>query len=68
MLIGGRKVINSGVFFSITNSRTNVRNDSSELEGLLHEMLSQKPFINQDICHINLNGERSIYTVSKYGK
>ena len=45
--------------FSVTNIRKNVQNDSSEFEGLLHEMMSQKPFINQETCHINLNGEKS---------
>ena len=44
------------------------KNDSSEFEGLLHEMMSQKPFINQETCHINLNDERIIYTVSTYIK
>ena len=29
MLIGGRKIVNSDVFFSVTNIRTNVQNDSS---------------------------------------
>ena len=31
-------------------------------------MVSQKPFINQEICHINLNGEKIICTVSTYIK
>ena len=60
MLIGGRKIVNSDVFFSVTNIRTNVQNDSSEFEGLLHEMVSQKPFINQETCHNNLNGARNV--------
>ena len=30
-------------------------------------MVSQKPF-SQEICHINLNGERNICTVSEYIK
>ena len=68
MLIGGRKIVNSDVFFSVTNIRTNVQNASSEFEVLLHKMVSQKPFINQEIFHINLNGERSICTVSAYVK
>ena len=55
ILTGGRNVLNSDVFFSVTNIRTNVQNDYSEFEGLLHKMVSQKPFINQDICHINFN-------------
>ena len=56
------------MYFSGTNIRTNVQNGSSEFEELLHEMVSQKPFINQDICHINFNGERIIYNVSTYIK
>ena len=60
MLFGGRKVFNSDVFFAVTNIRKNVQNDSSKFEGLLHEMISYKPFISQDICHINSNGEISI--------
>ena len=47
MLIGGRKIVNSDVFFSVTNIRTNVQNDSSEFEGLIHKIVSQKPFSNQ---------------------
>ena len=59
ILIGGRKIVNSDVFFSVTNIRKNVQNDSSEFEGLIQEMVSQKPFSNQYICHINLNGEKA---------
>ena len=68
ILIGGRKNVNSDVFFSVTNIRKKFQNDSSEFKGLLHEMVSQKPFISQEICHISLNGERSICTVSDYIK
>ena len=64
ILIGGRNIVNSDVFFSVTNIRTNVQNDYSEFEGLIHEMVSQKPFSNQEICHINLNGKKSICTAS----
>ena len=56
------------IYFSVTNIRTNVQNYSSEFERLLHKILSQKPFISQEICHINFNGERSICTVSTYIK
>ena len=52
--------------FSVTNIRKNVQNDSSEFEGLHNEMMSQKPYINQYACRVNLNGERSICTVSTY--
>ena len=40
MLIGVIKIVNIDVFFSVTNIRTNVQNDSSEFEGLLREMVS----------------------------
>ena len=52
----------------VTNIRTNVQIYSSWFEGLLQEMVSQKHFINQEICHINLNGKRIICTVSTYIK
>ena len=39
MLIGGRKIVNSDVFFSVTNIRTNVQNASSEFEVLLQKMV-----------------------------
>ena len=58
MLIGGRNNVNSDVFFLVTNIRKNVQNDSSEFEGLIHKMVSQKSFSNQEICHIDLNGEK----------
>ena len=51
--------MNSDVFFSVTNIRTNVQNDSSEFEGLIQKMVSQKPFSNQEICHINFNSEKA---------
>ena len=54
--------------FSVTNIRTNFQNDSSEFEGLIHEIVSHKSFSNQEICHINLNDEKSICTVSTYIK
>ena len=68
MLIGGRKIVNSDMCFSVTNIKTNAQNDYSEYEGLLQEMVAHKPFINQHIYQINLNGERSICTVSTYLK
>ena len=64
MLVGGRKIVNSYVFLSVTNIRTNVQNDYSDFEGLIHKRVSQKTFSNQEICHINLNGKKSICTVS----
>ena len=35
MLIGGRKIVNSDIFFGVTNIRKNAQNDSSDFEGLL---------------------------------
>ena len=68
MLIGGRKIVNSDVFFAVTNIRTNVQNYSSEFEGLLHEIVSKKPFMSQVICYINGNDETKLWTVSAYIK
>ena len=50
MLIGGRKIVNSDMFYKFTNTRKNVQNDSSEFEGLLHKMIPNKPFMSQEIC------------------
>ena len=55
MLIGGRKIVYTNLFFEVTNIRENVQNDSSEFEGLLHQMVSKKTFMSQDICYINGN-------------
>ena len=68
MLIGGRNVFNSDIFFEVTNIRTKFQNYSSEFEGLLHEMVSKTLFISQDICNNNGNGERKLCTVSAYIK
>ena len=54
--------------FSVTIIRKNVQNYYSEFEGLLHKMVSQRPFIIQEICHINFYGERSICNISTYIK
>ena len=45
MLIGGRKVVNSDNIFVLTNISTNVQEDSSEFEALIHEMISSEIFI-----------------------
>ena len=45
-----------------------MQNDSSEFEGLLHEMMSKELFINQEISYINFNGERKLSTVSNFMK
>ena len=68
ILIGGRKIVNSDENFLITNIRTNVQEDSSEFEALIHEMISFELFSNQEICHIGLNVEKIICTVSTYIK
>ena len=68
MLIVGRNIVNSDMFFAVTNIRTNIQNDTSEFEELLNEMVSKKPFISQEMCHINGNGKRNICTVSAYIK
>ena len=58
MLVGGRKIVYTDLFFEVANIRKNVQNYSSEFEGLLHEMMSNKPFMIPDICYINENCER----------
>ena len=58
MLIGGRKIVNIDNIVLITNIRTNVQEDSSEFEALTQEMISSELFSNQEICHIDLNGEK----------
>ena len=58
MLIGGKKIVNSDGIFLITNIRTNVQEDSSEFEVLIHEILSFELFSNQETCHIDFNGEK----------
>ena len=55
---GGKKIVNCDGIFLITNIRTNVQEYSSEFEALIHEMISLELFINQEICHIDLNGEK----------
>ena len=46
----------------------NVQNDSSRFEGSLHEMVSKKPFMNQEISYMNGNGEIKLSNVSDYIK
>ena len=65
MLIGGSKIMNSDEFFSVTNIRTNVHNDSSYFEGLIHKMVSHKSFSNQEMCHINFISEKS-YSICQH--
>ena len=68
MLIGERKVLNSDNIFVLTNIKTNVQEDSSYFEALIQEMISSEIFSNQEICHIDLNGEKRISSVSTYMK
>ena len=68
MLIGRRKIVNSDDIVLINNIRTNIQEESSEFEALFHKIISLELFSNQDICHIDLNGEKRIGTVSKYIK
>ena len=68
MLIGGSKIDNSDIFFGVTNIRTIVKNDYSEFDGLLRQMVLKKPFMSQEMIYINENGERNLCTVSAYIK
>ena len=68
MLVGGRKIVNSDMFFGVTNISKNVQSDYSDFEGLLHKIVSKKPFMSRDIYYINGNGERKLCTVSAYFK
>ena len=52
------------MFFEVTNIRTNAKNDSSDFEGLLHKMVSNKPYMRQDVCYIDGNNEGKLCTVS----
>ena len=45
MLISGRNIVNRDMFFEVTNIRTNVQNYSFELEGLLHKLCKNKPYM-----------------------
>ena len=68
MLIGGRNIIYTDICFEVTNIRTNVQNDSFGFKGLLHKMATKKPFMSQERCCINGNGERKLCTVPAYIK
>ena len=57
ILIGGRNIFYTDQSFKVTNIRKYMQNDSSEFEGLLHKMVTKKPFVNQDISYINGNDE-----------
>ena len=43
-----------------------MQNDSSDFDGLLHEMVSKEPFINQEISYINKKGDMNCSIVSNY--
>ena len=66
MLIGERKIVKCDMFFGVTNIMTKFQNDYLEFEGLLQKMASKKPFMIQEICYINGNGERKLCTLSAY--
>ena len=55
-------------FFESTSIRKNVQNDYSEFEMLFQDMVSKKPFINQEIVHTNGNSENKLSTMSDYIK
>ena len=50
----------------MTNIRRDFQNDSSEFYGLIHEMVSREPFIDQEISYINEKGEINCSTVTDY--
>ena len=62
------KIIHTDLFWEATNIRKKSQNDSSEFEGLLHKMMSKKPFINQEISYINIGGRMKLSTMSNYIK
>ena len=41
MLIGGRKIVKSDMFFEVTNIRTNIQNSSSWFEGLNYNQVTE---------------------------
>ena len=45
------------LFLKATYIRKNMQNDSSEFKGLLQNIMSRKPFINQDESYIIVGGE-----------
>ena len=53
-----KKIVHPDYFFEATNIKKNVRNDSSEFEGLLQDMVYKKSFMNQEISYINGNVEK----------
>ena len=53
-------------FFQVTNIKKNVQNDSSEIEDLLHEMVSKKKVMNKDNSDMNGNDKMKIFTVFIY--
>ena len=53
-------------FFQVSNIKKNVQNDSSEIEDLLHEMVSKKKVMNKDNSDMNGNDKMKIFTVFIY--
>ena len=68
MLIGERNIVYTDSFSGVTNIRENVQNYYLEFEGLLHKMLSKKPFMTHEICYNNENCESELFIVSDYIK
>ena len=67
MLICGRINFHADSFLKPQISE-NVQNDSLDFEGLLHEILSKKHLINQEISYIIIGGEMKLSTVFNYTK
>ena len=63
MLVGGRKPFYTEMFFEVTNIRGGNQHDFSEFGGLLHKIVTKKPFMSQEICYINGNGKIKLCTV-----
>ena len=53
-------------FFEVINISKNVQIYSSKFDGLLHGLVSNETFINQQNSYINKNDEMNYSTVSDY--
>ena len=65
-LISERKTVYTYSFFEVTDIRKNFKIDSSEFDGLLHEIISKQPFINKEIIYTNEKCEIHCSSVSDY--
>ena len=68
ILISRRKIVNSYLFFGVTNIRDMFKTILKSLNGYFTKCFQKKTFISQDIFYINENGERKLCTVSAYIK